>query len=53
MNSDNEKIYGAMKFSAAVNIVLGVIIIVCGITGGILLLISGGRLFSNKSKIMF
>ncbi len=53
MNSDNEKIYSSMKFSAAVNITLGIIMIVCGITGGILLLISGGRLFGNKSKILF
>lgn len=53
MNSDNEKIYRSMKFSAAVNITLGIVMIVCGIAGGILLLISGGKLLSNKSKILF
>ena len=53
MSTDNEKVYDSMKFSAAVNITVGIVMIVCGITAGVLLLISGGRLFSNKSKILF
>lgn len=53
MNSDNERIYNSMKFSAVLNIIVGVILIVFGVTGGVLMLISGGKLINDKSKILF
>ncbi len=48
-----EKIYKTMGRTGAWNIVLGIILIVVGLTSGILLLISGGRLLVSKSKIIF
>ena len=49
----DEKIYKAMGRAAALSIILGVVLIVVGLTSGILLLISGGRLLIGKSKILF
>ncbi len=44
-----EKIYKTMSGSGALNIVT----LVAGITGGVLLIISGAKLLSSKSKILF
>ena len=49
----DEKVYKIMGRSGALAIVIGVISIVAGVAGGVLLLISGGRLLSGKSKILF
>lgn len=49
----DEKIYKAMGRAGALSIILGVVLIVVGLTSGILLLISGGRLLIGKSKILF
>ena len=46
-----EKIYKTMAGSGALNIVFGVILV--GIAGGVLLIISGAKLLAGKSKIMF
>ncbi|MCR4891479.1 MAG: hypothetical protein K5989_04785 [Lachnospiraceae bacterium] len=51
--SENEAAYRSMKFSAVVNIVMGVIVMLTGITGGILLFISAGKLLNGKSRIIF
>lgn len=48
-----EKTYKMVSRSGALNITLGVISLVIGITAGILLIISGGRLLAGKSKILF
>jgi hypothetical protein len=48
-----EKIYKIMSGSGALNITIGVIVIVTGIVGGVLLIVSGARLLAGKSKIMF
>lgn len=48
-----EKVYKTMRGTGALNIVLGVISLAAGITGGILLIISGSKLISRKSGIMF
>ncbi len=50
---NNEMIYRSMRFSGAVNIALGIIILVVGIVSGVMLLISGGKLISGKSRIIF
>ena len=49
----DEKIYRTMKGTGLTNIVLGIVTMVTGITGGILLIISGARLLAGKSRIMF
>lgn len=48
-----EKIYKIMRGTGALNIVLGVISLVVGITAGVLLIISGGKLVAGKSRILF
>ena len=50
---NNEHIYRSMRFSGTVNIIIGVLILVVGLVSGILLLISGGKLISGKSRIIF
>ena len=49
----NEKIYKAITNAGIVNLIIGVITIVSGITMGVLLLVSGARLLKSKSKVMF
>lgn len=48
-----EKIYKTMRGAGAWNIVLGVVLLVVGITSGILMIVSGAKLLSDKSKILF
>ena len=50
---EREKIYKIMRGAGALNIVLGVISLVVGIAAGVLLIISGGKLVSGKSRILF
>lgn len=52
-DSMEEKIYKIMRGAGALNIVLGVISLVVGIAAGVLLIISGGKLISGKSRILF
>jgi len=49
----NEKIYKSMGVIGAANLAIGICILVGGIASGILLIINGGRLLKNKSKILF
>lgn len=49
----DERVYKTMGRSGALCIVLGIISIVAGLAGGVLLLISGGRLLTGRSKILF
>ena len=48
-----EKIYKTMKGAGAWNIVLGIVLLVIGITSGVLMIVSGAKLLSDKSKILF
>lgn len=48
-----EKIYKIMKSVGAFNIVMGIILVISGITTGILVITNGARLLKNKSDIMF
>lgn len=50
---DQEKTYKAMKATGAMNLALGIITIVTGITTGVLLIAGGARLLVRKNKIMF
>ncbi len=48
-----EKTYKLMGGSGALNIALGVVMLVTGIVSGTLLLISGAKLLARRNKIMF
>lgn len=49
----NEKIYKTMARCGAGSVALGIVILVTGITSGILMLVSGTRLLKRKSEITF
>lgn len=49
----SEKIYSTMKSVGIGNLVTGILIIVLGIAGGILMIISGAKLLKKKSDILF
>lgn len=48
-----EKAYKTMKCVGAMNIVIGIIILITGIASGILMIVGGGKLLKDKSNIMF
>lgn len=48
-----EKVYKTMNGAGALNITLGVVSLVAGLTAGILLIISGAKLLTRKSKVLF
>ncbi|HJA12427.1 MAG TPA: hypothetical protein H9799_05680 [Candidatus Mediterraneibacter merdipullorum] len=48
-----EKAYLTMKNSGAGNIAVGIIILVVGITAGVLSIVSGAHLLKNKREITF
>ncbi len=48
-----EKTYKTMGGSGALNIAVGVVVLVVGVASGVLLVISGARLLSGRSKILF
>lgn len=48
-----EKIYKSMKNTGASNIVLGIIIMVVGVTIGVLSIVNGAKLLKHKSDITF
>lgn len=50
---NNEFVYNRMRFSGALNITLGILLLIVGVVSGVMLLISGGRLISGKSRILF
>ena len=49
----SEKIYTTMKSVGVGNLVMGILFIVAGIAGGVMMIISGGRLLKKKSEILF
>ena len=49
----NERIYKTMTRCGAGNIALGIIVLVSGISAGILILVNGARLLKRKSEITF
>ncbi|MDF2870326.1 MAG: putative rane protein [Anaerocolumna sp.] len=49
----SEKIYTTMKSVGVGNIVIGILLIVTGITSGVLVIVNGGRLLRKKSEILF
>ena len=49
----SEKVYKTMSKVGAWNIVFGIIMIIVGLTVGIMQIIHGGKLLSDKKEIMF
>lgn len=48
-----EKVFKTMGRTGAWNIAIGVVLIVVGLTAGVLSIINGARLIKDKSGIMF
>jgi hypothetical protein len=48
-----EKAYKSMKCSGALNIALGIVVLVIGLVSGILMIASGGSLLKNKRHIVW
>ena len=49
----NEKAYKTMSLSGALTLAAGIIMIVAGLTTGIITIICGARLLKNKEGLMF
>lgn len=48
----NEKIYKTMKSAGGTNIAVGVIVLVTGITAGILMIVHGAKLLKCKKNVL-
>lgn len=48
-----ERTYKIMGGAGALNLAFGVVIMVVGIAGGVLLVISGAKLLAGRNKILF
>ena len=49
----NEKAYRTMSIAGAGNIAVGIVMIVLGVTAGILSIVSGARLLKEKKGLTF
>lgn len=49
----NEKVYKTMKSAGAWSLALGIVLIVVGVTVGVLQIVQGGKLLNDKKEIMF
>lgn len=48
-----EQLYKMIGRTGGWNITIGVIMVVVGLTSGVMLIISGGKLLAKRSKILF
>lgn len=48
-----EKAYKTMGVAGAANLALGIILIVTGVVSGVILIVSGARLFKAKKGLTF
>ncbi len=48
-----EKIYSTMRNSGAINIATGIILIIVGISAGVINIVIGGKLLSRKDDLSF
>lgn len=48
-----EKLYKLVRGTGILGVVCGIVWIVSGVAGGVLLIISGSKLLSGKSKILY
>lgn len=49
----NEKVFKTVANTGIANLVMGIVILVTGVTSGVLLLISGAKLMKSKDALMF
>lgn len=49
----SEKVYKSMKHVGGTNIALGIVLIVTGISIGVLTIVNGAKLLKDKAEIMF
>lgn len=49
----NEKIYKTMTRCGAGNVAMGIVLLVSGITAGVLMIVSGTKLLKRKTEITF
>ena len=49
----NEKIYKTMTRCGAGNVAMGIVVLVSGITAGVLMVVSGTKLLKRKTEITF
>ena len=48
-----ENVYKTMKSVGSFNLVMGILLIISGITTGVLFIAKGARLLKDKSELMF
>lgn len=48
-----ERVHKTMTWTGALNITVGIVSIVFGLAGGILLIVSGSKLLSDRKKLLF
>ncbi len=48
-----EKVYKTMKSVGALNLVTGILLIIGGIAAGVIVIINGAKLLSDKSDLTF
>lgn len=49
----DEKLYKKVKGAGALDLVFGIIMLVVGITTGVMLIVNGSRLLAHKSESLF
>lgn len=49
----NEKAYKIMRSTGGTSVALGIVLIVIGVSIGVMTIVNGARLLSGKSNIMF
>ncbi len=49
----NEKVYKTMSFAGASGVAIGIIMIVTGVTTGIIAIVGGARLLKDKKGLTF
>ena len=47
-----EKMYKTLGGAGALNLVLGIVLLITGIVSGVLLIISGAKLLSGRSQVL-
>lgn len=49
----NEKLFKTVGTAGIWNLVMGIVILVTGVTSGVLLLVSAAKLMKSKNEVMF
>ncbi len=48
----NEKIYKVMSGTGASSLVMGIVVLVTGVTVGVMMIVNGARLLKKKTEIL-